>query len=91
MASPITAGRFPLMPREVDVLVAAANGEKCVVTSRRLGWPVHTVRHYRERAIEVLDAVNMTHAVALGFAKGVLRRADVSLEWRVRVVGGDDG
>jgi DNA-binding CsgD family transcriptional regulator len=77
--------RFPLLPREVDVLVAAANGEKCVVTARRLGWTVAKVMHYRMRAIEVLDAVNMTHAVALAFAKGGLRRGDVDADWRARL------
>lgn len=78
--------RFPLLPLEVAVVVGAANGEKCVVTARRLGWTEAKVRHYRERAIEVLDAANMTHAVALAFAKGVLRRSDVDANWRARIV-----
>lgn len=77
--------RFPLLPLEVAVVVGAANGEKCVVTARRLGWTEAKVRHYRERAIEVLDAANMTHAVALAFAKGVLRRGDVDPDWRARL------
>lgn len=79
---PSRRDRFPLLPLEVEVLAAAANGEKCVVTAERLGWTLAKVRHYRERAIEVLDAVNITHAVALAFARGALRRGDVALDWR---------
>jgi DNA-binding NarL/FixJ family response regulator len=88
--------RFPLLPREVDVLIAAANGEKRAVTAARLGWSLAKVQHHRKRAIQVLDAVNMPHAVGLAFARGVLRRVDVDLDWRGRFVaaaekGGNDG
>jgi DNA-binding CsgD family transcriptional regulator len=65
----------PLRARELEVLTFAALGYSCDRTAKALVLSIETVKTYRQRLIRKLGARNITHAVAVGVASGVLARA----------------
>jgi len=71
--------------REIEILAAAADGEKGTVTAQRLFISYETVRTHRSRVIKALGANNMCHAIAIGFREGIL---PLSLEEQGRRCGG---
>ena len=50
---------------EIDVLYWAAQGKTSEETAMILGLTKHTLNTYRKRAIEKLNASNITHAIYL--------------------------
>lgn len=69
----LTASRpRALTATELRVLKAAAAGLTVDGTAERLERRPETVRTHRKRILALLGAVNMTHAVALSFARGIL-------------------
>ena len=54
------------------MLKAAAAGLTVAETAERMGLGAETVRTYRRRILAILDAVNMTNAVGIAFATGIL-------------------
>jgi RNA polymerase sigma factor (sigma-70 family) len=72
-------GELPVEPadvlheRELEVLELAALGYSCNLTAQDLYLSSETVKTYRQRVIRKLGARNITHAVAVAFASGVLR------------------
>jgi RNA polymerase sigma factor (sigma-70 family) len=67
-----------LHERELEVLELAALGYSCTLTARNLYLSAETVKTYRQRVIRKLGARNITHAVAVAFASGVLRPSSLS-------------
>lgn len=61
-----------LSAREVEVTVCAAEGQSNEETAGRLGLSVETVKTYRKHVIAKLGVRNMTHAVAVAVAAGLI-------------------
>jgi len=58
--------------RHRQVLAGAANGESTKTTAQHLGLAFETVKDYRRQVIELLEARNFTHAVAIGLRRGLI-------------------
>lgn len=69
------AGRGDLSPAELDVVRAAARGLTARETAQALHKAADTVKTQRVGAINKLGARNMTHAVHLATASGLLDAA----------------
>ena len=67
--------RPELTEREVQILSAAARGLSVSTTGRELFLSPNTVKTYRRTAFRRLGARNVTEAVALAQASGLLRQA----------------
>jgi DNA-binding CsgD family transcriptional regulator len=67
----------PLKERELQVLALAALGYSCDLTARRLYLSLETVKTYRQRIIRKLGARNITHAVAVAVASGLVTRNSI--------------
>jgi DNA-binding CsgD family transcriptional regulator len=67
----------PLRKRELEVLELAALGYSCDRTAKDLYLSIETVKTYRQRIIRKLGARNITHAVAVAVASGVVARRSV--------------
>lgn len=65
-------GGSTLTRREYEVLVLSAEGEMNAGVASILGIKEHTVRGYVKSLRLKLGAKNMTHAVAIAFAAGIL-------------------
>ncbi|MEH0657560.1 hypothetical protein QA860_07390 [Streptomyces stelliscabiei] len=63
----------PLGTSQLAVLVGAALGERPEQTAARLELALGTIRSARNRAIHLLGARSITHAVALAVAAGWIR------------------
>ena len=61
-----------LTSRELDVLRLAAEGCSMEITGQRLFISLNTVREHRKKTLKKLGAINMTHAVAIAFRRGIL-------------------
>ncbi len=61
-----------LTDRELQVLHGAALGEKAWQTAGRLRLATETVRMHRKTATAKLDAPNLTRAVVVAIAGGIL-------------------
>jgi DNA-binding NarL/FixJ family response regulator len=59
-------------PLLMDVLYAAADGEKPAETADRLGVIPNVVHQRRFHLVDVLGARDITHAVALAYHTGLL-------------------
>lgn len=57
------------------MLVAAARGLSVASTAAELGRTVETVKTQRKSLLRVLDAANMTQAVAVAYERGILGAA----------------
>ena len=66
--------RPELTDREVQILSAAARGLSVSTTGRELYLSPNTVKTYRRTAFRRLGARNVTEAVALAQAHGLLRQ-----------------
>ncbi len=64
--------RDKLTAREMDVLRLAAAGETIHQTGKILWIEEQTVKFHRTAIIRKLQASNITHAVALAYASGLL-------------------
>jgi RNA polymerase sigma factor (sigma-70 family) len=62
-----------LPQRELETLEGAAAGEQSAQTAERLGISDHTVKGYRKNVIRRLEAENISHAVAIGYQRGILK------------------
>jgi DNA-binding CsgD family transcriptional regulator len=58
---------------ELRVLQMAADGETCESTSQVLGIAVTTVKNQRGSVMIKLGADNITHAVAMGMRRGLIK------------------
>lgn len=61
-----------LTTSEIEVLQHAANGLGLKGTARAAGIPMHSVKDRRESARHKLGARNVTHAVAMLVAAGLV-------------------
>lgn len=68
----------PLTYREVEVLHGAALGESARETGKRVLLGTETVKGYRKRACAKLGAVNLTRAVVLALALGIVKIDEVA-------------
>lgn len=62
----------PLSPRGVECLTFAAHGMPDKLIAKAIGKSVETVRFHMKTAIRQLNAVNRTHAVAIGIRDGLI-------------------
>lgn len=62
----------PLSPRGIECLTLAAQGMSDKLIARAIGKSVETVRFHMKSAIRQLNAVNRTHAVAIGIRDGLI-------------------
>lgn len=60
----------PLSRRELQILRAAADGETASAAATRLRIGQETVKTIRTHILQKFGAVNIAHAVAIGFRKG---------------------
>ena len=67
------AGQRYLSPREIEILLHAANGLADKQIARHMGLQLSTVRTYWERARQKLSASNRTHAVSMLVALGIVQ------------------
>ena len=68
----IANGRTGLTPREVDVLVAMADGLSTKAIARRLGVAAKTIENHKTRVFDKLGARTQAHAVATAINQGLL-------------------
>lgn len=68
---------FGMTQREDQVLRLMAKGCADKETAGILGLSTRTVEIHRGHAIEKLHAKNTAHAIAIGFASGLLTAADL--------------
>lgn len=61
-----------LTPRQIEMIRFAAAGKTIFETAEILGLSSHTVRKHLRTVFERLDAVNVTHAVAIAAQFGLL-------------------
>jgi DNA-binding CsgD family transcriptional regulator len=61
-----------LTPRELEVLAFSAKGKTSAAVGGLLGITKRTVDEHRQRFIRKLGASNITHAVALALASGII-------------------
>ena len=61
-----------LIPQEIMVIRAAANGETHTQTAKKTYYSYRTVTYYRRSAFRKLNAKNMAHAVAICYQRGIL-------------------
>ena len=61
-----------LTARELQVLQSAARGKSARETAKGLGLALDTVKDHRNAARNRLDARNVTHAVAMLAAAGIV-------------------
>ena len=78
-----------LSMREREILAAAARGLGVTETGRQLYLSPNTVKTYRRTAFRLLGARNVTEAVALAQASGLLQQE--TAEQRSPVVSGSGG
>jgi RNA polymerase sigma factor (sigma-70 family) len=67
-----------LSPRELAVMDCARQGASAAETAYRLSITEHTVKGHRARACAKLEALNVTHAVALLFERDLWPRAQAA-------------
>jgi DNA-binding CsgD family transcriptional regulator len=67
----------PLTARQVQILQLMANGRSGAQIGAELFITVDSVRTHARRLYAKLGAVDRAHAVAIGFAAGLLRPSDV--------------
>jgi DNA-binding CsgD family transcriptional regulator len=79
-----------LTPRMLEYLTAAAEGLNRKETGARLWVAENTVQYARAHILRRLGARNLTHAVAIAYARGLLpatsRRAELVSEASARLV-----
>ena len=61
-----------LTPKQTEVLQHAANGLDIKETAKEMWLATVTVKFHRTQIFFALDAKNITHAVAIGYQKGIL-------------------
>ena len=61
-----------LNANEVDVLLGAALGETAIETAERMSYADETVKTMRKYVIAKLNAKNITNAVGIGLALGII-------------------
>jgi DNA-binding CsgD family transcriptional regulator len=71
MAAPNSA----LSAREKEVLLSIARGHTNQEVADQLGMSPETVKTHVRHILYKLKAANRTHAVALGFARGLLKNS----------------
>lgn len=64
--------RGKLSERELESLVAAANGLTSSETAAKLGLSVETIKDHRKSVMKILSARGMSNAVAIAFQRGIL-------------------
>lgn len=62
-----------MSPRVVEVLQLIANGCSNKNVAERLVIDVETVKSHVKKCLDVLDARNRAHAVAIGLRRGIIR------------------
>lgn len=62
-----------LTPRQLEVLQLVANGASYKVVAYKLSISVRTVEVHATLIVDRLDAINITHAVAIGIRKGIIQ------------------
>jgi DNA-binding CsgD family transcriptional regulator len=72
------SARCTLTDREREVLILSARGATIPEIAETMKISVYTVKTFMKRGNRRLGARNRSHAVALGFAYGVLRPEDLS-------------
>lgn len=72
MNSKVNEGGRSLSAKEIKTLQCAAEGLGNKATALRIGVSVETVKDYRSAAFVKMDARNVTHAVALAVAMGIV-------------------
>ena len=75
---------LPLNEREIEVLEWAARGYMGAGTGEQMGLTEHTIRDYRRRATAKLAARNLTHAVVIAVALGLVNIEGVLEEYEQR-------
>lgn len=65
---------WPLTPTQLRVLELRSHGLTGIQVARVLHMSIDTVKTHTRRLLSRLDAVNVTHAVRLGFERGLLSR-----------------
>jgi len=70
----------PLSPTERLAIIGAARGETSDTTAARLHKSPETIKAQKRAVIARLGAHNMTHAVALAFAKNILQPSDLEAD-----------
>lgn len=73
MNSKVNDGVRSLSVKEIKALQCAAEGLGNKATALRIGVSIETVKDYRSAAFLKLDALNVTHAVALAMASGIIK------------------
>jgi DNA-binding CsgD family transcriptional regulator len=66
------SSEHPLTRRETEVLQSAADGSTAIDTGSSLGISARTVNGHRAGAAKRLQAVSITHAVAIALRKGLI-------------------
>lgn len=61
-----------LTPREIAVLQFASEGDSAQDTAERTHLSEETIKGYRKRIVAKLAAKNTTHAVTIGFRRGLI-------------------
>lgn len=61
-----------MSPRELQVMQSAARGESAKETGQAIGLAIDTVKDHRNSARARLGARNVTHAVAMLVAAGLV-------------------
>lgn len=74
---------FDLSPRELQCLKLMARGLYIKEIAEHLGVSFFTVRGIKRRMFLKLRALNSSHAIAIGFAKGLLVEKDVTGTWQI--------
>jgi DNA-binding NarL/FixJ family response regulator len=69
---PVAAGEGPLTSRELEVLVALADGASNKAIARRLGISFHTVKFHVAGILAKLDADSRTEAVTKAAQRGLV-------------------
>ncbi len=77
MTAPAPATCIDLTEREKTVLRLVANGHPNKAIGVRLGLSEHTIKHHITHILASLQARDRAHAVARGFAVGIVTAADI--------------
>jgi Response regulator containing a CheY-like receiver domain and an HTH DNA-binding domain len=62
----------PLNDNEVELLLRAAQGESAKATAEAMNYADDTIKTMRKYAIAKLGAKNITHAVGIALARGII-------------------